>query len=439
MSLHEICSVKEEGHKPFNHTQSKYRERRNDGSVYTYTDSANVDFFYMDFNSGSLIEEKDGGYYNFPINAAERNFGYSSSASHEVGLGRRKLKRSRLHSSLYVNNEDPFVCRNHNGSERRESVKRIMGQKEKCSQTFRGHIVIFSAVFAFTSLFCTPQPDAKIFQWVDAKGVNHYSNVPPSKDRDVRKVFDEYEHDEAAHQERIRSDQKEMDAQAEQFGIEKQQALAEEQRKSVEQQERLAEAIPYQRYWFDSGCFSPSYSVQQGKGVSEKITPRDISEGEHKELKKLFEELDGSWSGDGWTLYCEEWAGRVIEQMEHFSIKSDCTTNSTGLFVLETELYSRENRVTADQTLQLYLSEDKLFTGLNIQDSDVEVISVSSGELIYLEKRLQRTGGYRGGGRLTHETVTTIKKTGKASFSLQRVLYLRGRLQAKHIWYQKGG
>ncbi|CAB1083648.1 hypothetical protein D1AOALGA4SA_11194 [Olavius algarvensis Delta 1 endosymbiont] len=90
-------------------------------------------------------------------------------------------------------------------------VKHKRGQKQRCSQPFQGYIVIFSAFFALTSLFCTPQLDAKIYQWVDEKGVNHYSNIPPANDRDIRKVFDEYDHDEAAHQERIRTDQREMD------------------------------------------------------------------------------------------------------------------------------------------------------------------------------------------------------------------------------------
>ena len=48
---------------------------KNDGTEYTFTDTSYVDFFYTDFISGSLIDEKDGGHYNKPDHIAEYNAG----------------------------------------------------------------------------------------------------------------------------------------------------------------------------------------------------------------------------------------------------------------------------------------------------------------------------------------------------------------------------
>ena len=46
--------------------------------------------------------------------------------------------------------------------------------------TVHWRIFIFSAILALTGLFCTPQLNAEIYQWVDEKGVKHYSNTPPA-------------------------------------------------------------------------------------------------------------------------------------------------------------------------------------------------------------------------------------------------------------------
>lgn len=328
---------------------------------------------------------------------------------------------------------------NQEGLERKATVKHIKGQEQSRSQTLHRRIFIFSAILALTGLFFTSQLNSKIYQWVDENGVKHYRNTPPANDRDFKKVFDEYEHDETRDQERIKADQREMDALIEQVEKEEQQAIVEKQRKSMEEQKKLKEANQNQPHWYASGCFGPSYSVQQGRGVFGKIIPRDFSEGEYQELKKLFEGLDGSWSGNGWSLYCEEWGGQISEQMDHFLIKSDCTIDSTGWWVLESDLYSRENRTTKHQTLRLHLSEDQLALRPNVKEVEIEVISVSSDELIYLEKRQQRAGGGWCGALKFFETVTTIKKTGEASFSLEKVIYLNGRLISKSIWHQEGG
>ena len=74
--------------------------------------------------------------------------------------------------------------------------------------TVHWRIFIFSAILALTGLFCTPQLDAEIYQWVDENGVKHYSNMPPANAGNVKIVSEEYQHDEAADQKRVKTDQK---------------------------------------------------------------------------------------------------------------------------------------------------------------------------------------------------------------------------------------
>jgi hypothetical protein len=100
--------------------------------------------------------------------------------------------------------------------------------------TVPGRILLFSAILALTGLFCTPQLDAEIYQWVDEKGVKHYSNMPPADAENAKIVSGEYKHDEAADQKRVKFDQKKMDALTEKIKKGEQQASVEEQKKSEE-------------------------------------------------------------------------------------------------------------------------------------------------------------------------------------------------------------
>ena len=165
-----------------------------------------------------------------------------------------------------------------------------------------------------------------------------------------------------------------------------------------------------------------------GRGTFQPIIQRDLSEVEYQELKKLFKGLDGFWVGNAQAIGCTESEGEVLEQVEHYSIKSEATMDHTGQFILLSDLYSRENGSSVNQTLYFYLSEEQLASVPNIKVSDIELISVSSDELVYLVKSL--VGGR---GMLRHEIVTAIKKTGEKSFSLERFLYFNGRLISKSI------
>ena len=106
--------------------------------------------------------------------------------------------------------------------------------KTPSKYTVHWRIFIFSAILALTGLFCTPQLDAEIYQWVDENGVKHYSNMPPANAGNVKIVFGEYQHDEAADQKRVKADQKKIDALTEKNKKEKQQAKVAEKAKAAE-------------------------------------------------------------------------------------------------------------------------------------------------------------------------------------------------------------
>ncbi|MEJ2136771.1 MAG: DUF4124 domain-containing protein, partial [Desulfofustis sp.] len=92
-------------------------------------------------------------------------------------------------------------------------------------------IFMFSATLALTGLVCSPQLNAEIYQWLDENGVKHYSNSPPSKAENVKIMSGEYRYDEATDQERVKADQKTIEALTEEINTEDQQVQPEKQKK----------------------------------------------------------------------------------------------------------------------------------------------------------------------------------------------------------------
>ncbi|NNL78492.1 MAG: DUF4124 domain-containing protein [Desulfobacterales bacterium] len=299
-------------------------------------------------------------------------------------------------------------------------MEQVKDHKHSQSQTVHWRIFIFSTVLALTGLLSAPQLDAGIYQWVDENGVKHYSNKSPVKDSNVKILFDEYQHDEIAHLIRVKTDQETIDALTEEI-------IKEEQQASVEEQKKLEEAKPNQSQWSASECFSPPYSVQEGRSAYERITPRLIGEGEYLDLQKLFQRLEGEWAGNARVLRCTTTEGELDEQISNYSIMSEGRMRTREQFVLESTLQSEENWTTEDEIFRLYLSEKSLAE--ESPNSDIELISVSSDELAYFRKVKPR---HKAGKIL--ENVTTIKKTGEASFALERIVYLNGRLRSKSSW-----
>jgi len=138
------------------------------------------------------------------------------------------------------------------------------------------------------------------------------------------------------------------------------------------------------------------------------------------------------WAGNAQVRQCKETEGEVREKIENYSIKSEGKFLSSGQFVLESDLYSQELMTSHNEILRLFLSKEKLASEPGIVDADIELIAVTSNGVIYVKKNPYRSGS---GARRVREVVTTIKKTGEASFSLERVIYLNGRLVLKNSWH----
>ena len=293
-------------------------------------------------------------------------------------------------------------------------------------QTGHWRIFIFSAILALAGFVCTLQLNAEIYQWVDENGVKHYSNSPPTNAENVKILSGGYRYDEAADKERAKADQKTIDALTEEIKTEEQQVQMEKQKKLLEkEQKKLEEAKKNQPILFASECFSPSYSIQQGRGKFEAVIPRELMASEYRNLQELFQSLDGEWGGNAMELVCEETQGKVHKIVDNYSVKSEVKMRSRRQFDLAATLYSIKKRESHQKSIRLYLDPKKLASKPDISTSDIELISVSPDELVYVENEQDRSGS---GALLVRERVVTIKMTGKASFLFETISYYNGML-----------
>lgn len=67
----------------------------NNGQVNYYVDSSMSDFYYAEYVSGSMLEEKNGGYYNAPTQVAEYNVVYENLTTN--------------YSEIYVGSQDAWL------------------------------------------------------------------------------------------------------------------------------------------------------------------------------------------------------------------------------------------------------------------------------------------------------------------------------------------
>lgn len=178
-------------------------------------------------------------------------------------------------------------------------------------------------------------------------------------------------------------------------------------------------------------CLSSPPSVQQGRGIFEDIVPKDLSAEEYEAVKNLLNYLKGEWTGTAELISCVGTEDEPREEIRNYSLESKGTLDSSGKFALAVKFSSRQERKSYEENLRLYLSHDKLATEPNISVSDIELLTVSNDELIYVTKM---RGVRDMGGTKLRETINDIHKTSQTEFLVKKLLYVKGRLTSKSIW-----
>jgi chromosome segregation ATPase len=89
-------------------------------------------------------------------------------------------------------------------------------------------------LFLIGILLWVPASNADVYSWVDENGVKHFGNQPPQDATDVRVVFKEKPHDEAADQQRQETENQEVTELIKELDAEEERQAAEDKKKAAE-------------------------------------------------------------------------------------------------------------------------------------------------------------------------------------------------------------
>ena len=92
---------------------------------------------------------------------------------------------------------------------------------------------LISLFFLVAVLLWVPASNADIYTWTDENGVKHFGNQPPENAADVKLVFKEKPHDEAADRKRTEADNKEITDLIRDLEEEEQRQAAENRKKAA--------------------------------------------------------------------------------------------------------------------------------------------------------------------------------------------------------------
>lgn len=178
-------------------------------------------------------------------------------------------------------------------------------------------------------------------------------------------------------------------------------------------------------------CFAPSPSVMSGIDIYEPVRPRTVSTWEHQNLEQLFTHLDGEWRGGGEALVCEGKKGESLKENRiRYEVTAEGEISSSNFLTFEAALYDAKEGITRHERIRLLLESDRLRVSRG-GFGDIQLLKVSSRELVYLEKYRQQSITGTGG---VMKEVLTIIKAGPFSFYLERSVFTQGELSSWLFW-----
>ena len=93
---------------------------------------------------------------------------------------------------------------------------------------------LITVFFLIGTLLWIPTSNADIYSWTDENGVKHFGNQPPENAANVKIVFKEEPHDEAADQQRTEAQNRELTELIRDLEEEEQQQAAEKNKRAAE-------------------------------------------------------------------------------------------------------------------------------------------------------------------------------------------------------------
>ncbi len=178
-------------------------------------------------------------------------------------------------------------------------------------------------------------------------------------------------------------------------------------------------------------CLSPSPTTLSGKKSYDPIEIRELTADEHRQTVTLFKSLAGDWRGTADTFFCRSISDPRDVDRGHLEVRADVEVDYYGNLVMTADFYDPVNRTRHQETLRLYVTNNRLRIDHDTGAGDVELIELGDQVVAFLYRRVIPTGGASGSSR--SETFFTLR-AGRQSLTIEQQVYVQAKLSAGHTW-----
>lgn len=140
-----------------------------------------------------------------------------------------------------------------------------------------------------------------------------------------------------------------------------------------------------------ANCFSPSPSIKQNIDIYEPIQATELSREQNEMVSQIFKRITGSWVGTTTSIICKGTLDAIDEKSTEYDAEVEIETLLRNGIKISNQLHSRQDRKKVQDTLQLYLSKQRLGITENSAVGDVQIVNLTRNFLVYLRKFVVRT------------------------------------------------
>lgn len=179
-------------------------------------------------------------------------------------------------------------------------------------------------------------------------------------------------------------------------------------------------------------CFDEAPSVLSGGGLYESIAPTRLATKEWKEIERLFERLEGRWSGSSKGYFCRGRKGAARKEADDYRIEMNATRDNPNELLLTSSLTSSDGTTSRSEKLHLFLSDNTLRADRNDRAGDVRILQMprDGSSIEFLQKVITRPAS---GGVEVRETLHRIHVPA-TSLVVEYSVYFIGGLASESTW-----
>ena len=133
-------------------------------------------------------------------------------------------------------------------------------------------------------------------------------------------------------------------------------------------------------------CYSESPTLAEAENIFEHKPPTELTRKQQKQLKKLFDKLEGEWEGREVSFDCVGSETNARKRILNKTLTIDVEKRSDSSARINSEIYSEERRTTRYEHFRLFVVDDYLRLDGRSAAGDIELLLVESGRVSFLSR-----------------------------------------------------